>query len=420
MNFFKSNILTRKKILESVILYNKLSGYDNIEGLTEEEQDKILEKTDVFFIQSKEIEKIDNLTPYINLKELYLTRNYISEIRGLNTLVNLEVLNLKFNMIQKIKNISHLKNLEVLDISENDIYDFEIRQIPENLIFIYFYYNPFFDNYNKDKIFTYRSQIIQKCLKIERIDKLNVKDRERLLLFEEEKLKNKKKYSLKSLDYIYQYYKQLDEDNNKRVQNLNTKLNNIIKNDIKEEKNEISTKKLDRNETLKHIKELENKTNNFFNSSIFKIQKENLMFSKKNKDNHKKFLESEEMNNLNKYLKQLTEKFEKTKFNDEKIKEEFEEKIKKAINFSQRISNAEKFAKDTIERINNQKLEIDLNDNLKEEKMNKTPKKQKKIKTVFEEEKIFDEKINKNKLSKNNSLLSISDYEESLEEKKSN
>ena len=144
------------------------------------------------------------------------------------------------------------------------------------------------------------------------------------------------------------------------------------------------------------------------------------MFSKKNKDNHKKFLESEEMNNLNKYLKQLTEKFEKTKFNDEKIKEEFEEKIKKAINFSQRISNAEKFAKDTIERINNQKLEIDLNDNLKEEKMNKTPKKQKKIKTVFEEEKIFDEKINKNKLSKNNSLLSISDYEESLEEKKSN
>ena len=144
------------------------------------------------------------------------------------------------------------------------------------------------------------------------------------------------------------------------------------------------------------------------------------MFSKKNKDNHKKFLESEEMNNLNKYLKQLTEKFEKTKFNDEKIKEEFEEKIKKAINFSQRISNAEKIAKDTIERINNQKLEIDLNDNLKEEKMNKTPKKQKKIKTVFEEEKIFDEKINKNKLSKNNSLLSISDYEESLEEKKSN
>ncbi len=144
------------------------------------------------------------------------------------------------------------------------------------------------------------------------------------------------------------------------------------------------------------------------------------MFSKKNKDNHKKFLESEEMNNLNKYLKQLTEKFEKTKFNDEKIKEEFEEKIKKAINFSQRISNAEKIAKDTIERINNQKLEIDLNDNLKEEKMNKTPKKQKIIKSVFEEEKTFDEKINKNKLSKNNSLLSISDYEESLEEKKSN
>ena len=55
-----------------------------------------------------------------------------------------------------------------------------------------FYYNPFFEQYNKDKIFIYHSQIIQKCIKIERIDKLDIKDREKLLLFDEKKLKIKK------------------------------------------------------------------------------------------------------------------------------------------------------------------------------------------------------------------------------------
>ena len=193
MNFlFEKNNLTRKKIIESVILYNKLSGGENIENLSEEEQNKILQKIEIFFICSKEIEKIDNLTPYTNLKELYLRNNYINEIRGLNTLINLKVLNLQYNMIHKIKNISHLINLEVLDISENDIYDFDSNQLPENLIYLYFYYNPFFELYDKDKIFIYRSQIIQKCIKIERIDKLDIKDREKLLLFDEKKLKIKK------------------------------------------------------------------------------------------------------------------------------------------------------------------------------------------------------------------------------------
>ena len=38
MNFlFEKNNLTRKKIIESVILYNKLSGDKNIENFSEEE-----------------------------------------------------------------------------------------------------------------------------------------------------------------------------------------------------------------------------------------------------------------------------------------------------------------------------------------------------------------------------------------------
>ncbi len=422
MNFlFEKNNLTRKKIIESVILYNKLSGDENIENLSEEEQNKILQKIDIFFICSKEIEKIDNLTPYTNLKELYLRNNYINEIRGLNTLINLKVLNLQYNMIHKIKNISHLINLEVLDISENDIYDFDSNQLPENLIYLYFYYNPFFELYDKDKIFIYRSQIIQKCIKIERIDKLDVRDRERLLLFDEKKIKNKKKFSLNSLSYVFQHYEQFEIDNNKKIENLNKKMNNIIINDIKNDENEISTCKYDRKETLKQIQELENKTTNFFNSSIFKIQKEDSIYSKKNTDNHKKFIESKEMKELNKYLQILTEKFEKAKFNDIKIKEEMEERVKKAINFSQRITNAETIAKDTIERINNQKLNVPECITRKEDEINKKVKKQKNIKSIFEEEKASDESIYKNKLSQNNSLLSLSEFDDSFsEEKKSN
>ena len=422
MNFlFEKNNLTRKKIIESVILYNKLSGDENIENLSEEEQNKILQKIEIFFICSKEIEKIDNLTPYTNLKELYLRNNYINEIRGLNTLINLKVLNLQYNMIHKIKNISHLINLEVLDISENDIYDFDSKQLPENLIYLYFYYNPFFEHYNKDKIFIYRSQIIQQCIKIERIDKLDVKDRERLLLFDEKKIKNKKKFSLNSLSYIFQHYEQFEIDNNQKIENLNKKMNNIILNDIKNDEKEISTCKYDRKETLKEIQELERKTNNFFNSSIFKIQKEDSIYSKINTDNHKKFIESKEMKELNKYLQILTEKFEKAKFNDIKIKEEMEERVKKAINFSQRITNAETIAKDIIERINNQKLNIPECITRKEDEINKKVKKQKNIKSIFEEEKASDESIYKNKLSQNNSLLSLSEFDDSFsEEKKSN
>ena len=234
MNFlFEKNNLTRKKIIESVILYNKLSGDENIENLSEEEQNKILQKIEIFFICSKEIEKIDNLAPYTNLKELYLRNNYINEIRGLNTLINLKVLNLQYNMIHKIKNISHLINLEVLDISENDIYDFDSNQLPENLIYLYFYYNPFFELYDKDKIFIYRSQIIQKCIKIERIDKLDVRDRERLLLFDEKKIKNKKKFSLNSLSYVFQHYEQFEIDNNKKIEmyELMDSIANLLKED---------------------------------------------------------------------------------------------------------------------------------------------------------------------------------------------
>ena len=114
------------------------------------------------------------------MKELYLNQNYISEIKGLDNLKNLQVLNLGYNNIKTIENISHLKNLNLLDLSNNLIDQFNLEQIPkDNMIYLYMYYNPFFKKIN---IFEYRSNIIINFLKIERIDKLQISDRERLLL----------------------------------------------------------------------------------------------------------------------------------------------------------------------------------------------------------------------------------------------
>ena len=113
----KEVVLNRKIILDSVKLYKSLeenytSKKENIENLTEEEEEKLLMESEVFLIQLKRIEKIDNLNKYVNLKELYLNKNYITEIRGLDNLINLQVLNLSSNIIEKIENIKHLKNLE--------------------------------------------------------------------------------------------------------------------------------------------------------------------------------------------------------------------------------------------------------------------------------------------------------------------
>ena len=52
--FYLKKINYQKKIIESVILYNKLSGEENIENFSEEKQDIILQKIEIFFfIQRK-------------------------------------------------------------------------------------------------------------------------------------------------------------------------------------------------------------------------------------------------------------------------------------------------------------------------------------------------------------------------------
>jgi hypothetical protein len=255
----KEITLDKKIILESFNLYNNLSANYNknikdFNLLNDEEKEKLLLSSELFLLNQKNINHIDNLFPYVNLKELYLNKNEIFEIKNLENLKNLEILNLSYNNIKKIENIKFLDKLQLLDISNNFIENFDINEIPLNIIYLYCYYNNFFD---KIDFLTYRSIVIRNCKNIERIDKLDVKDREKLILFDESNLKFKNR--LKSLNYIlkhYENYNKLTDDKNnflkdsiqknidaaihKKKENVNEKKNeNTFKEIEKEEKKEI-------------------------------------------------------------------------------------------------------------------------------------------------------------------------------------
>ena len=209
--------LNKKIILDSIILYNTIStnyGEKNIDitHLSKSQQEKALSEIELLLLNGKKIVHINELDNFVNLKELYLNQNFITEIKGLDNLINLQVLNLSFNNIKKIENISHLNNLRIIDLSNNLLEEFEYELIPkENIIYLYMYYNPFFKKIN---FFEYRSIIIINFEKIERIDKLQINDRERLLLIDKSNLKYENR--LKSLEYIKKHY----ENYNKNSQDI--------------------------------------------------------------------------------------------------------------------------------------------------------------------------------------------------------
>ena len=233
--------LNKKIILDSIILYNKIStnyGEKNLDisHLSKSQQDKALSEIELLLLNGKKIVHVNELDTFVNLKELYLNQNYITEIKGLENLQNLQVLNLGFNNIKKIENISHLKNLNLLDLSNNLIDQFDYEIIPkENMIYLYMYYNPFFKNIN---IFEYRANIIINFMKIERIDKLQINDRERLLLIEKSNLKFENR--LKSLEYIKKHYIEY----NKNSQDIFNIFKNRIDSDIEKVLNKKKRKRI--------------------------------------------------------------------------------------------------------------------------------------------------------------------------------
>ena len=399
--------LNKKIILDSIILYNKLStnyGEKNLDisHLSKSQQDKALSEIELLLLNGKKIVNINELDTFVNLKELYLNQNYINEIKGLESLKNLQVLNLGFNNIKKIENISHLKNLNLLDLSNNLIDQFNYENIPkENMIYLYMYYNPFFKKIN---IFEYRANIIINFIKIERIDKLQISDRERLLLIEKSNLKYENR--LKSLEYIKKHYNEY----NKNSQDIFNIFKNRIDSDIekalnkkKEKKNNIDIKNItttfephddpEDKKILKEIKELKNQNELFFKESIESLQNRKDKIMEKYVNKQKKFMESDTVKKLQAQIDLLNEKFEKAKFNDPEIKKKFEEKIKEAIKFKERIKHAEEITNKIIEDFNKKEIK----------NRSKSKNRKKQLESIPEEENKNEEINNNNDIKEENS-----------------
>ena len=399
--------LNKKIILDSIILYNKLStnyGEKNLDisHLSKSQQDKALSEIELLLLNGKKIVNINELDTFVNLKELYLNQNYINEIKGLESLKNLQVLNLGFNNIKKIENISHLKNLNLLDLSNNLIAQFDYENIPkENMIYLYMYYNPFFKKIN---IFEYRANIIINFIKIERIDKLQISDRERLLLIEKSNLKYENR--LKSLEYIKKHYNEYS----KNSQDIFNIFKNRIDSDIekalnkkKEKKNNIDIKNItttfephddpEDKKILKEIKELKNQNELFFKESIESLQNRKDKIMEKYVNKQKKFMESDTVKKLQAQIDLLNEKFEKAKFNDPEIKKKFEEKIKEAIKFKERIKHAEEITNKIIEDFNKKEIK----------NRSKSKNRKKQLESIPEEENKNEEINNNNDIKEENS-----------------
>jgi Leucine-rich repeat (LRR) protein len=84
---------------------------------------------------------LDKLHKFINLQELSLSINQITEIKGLDNLVNLQTLYLYSNKITEIKGLDNLVNLQTLYLYSNQITEIKGLDNLVNLQTLYFYNN---------------------------------------------------------------------------------------------------------------------------------------------------------------------------------------------------------------------------------------------------------------------------------------
>lgn len=136
---------------------NRIRKIENLEGMCSLEslwlgRNKITEVTGLeslyrlqkLDIQSNRLTSLGNgLSGLINLQELYLAHNGLSDTKGLESLINLTTLDLTHNQVSKLDGLESLVSLEELWISENSIEDFEeLKSIKSNLETIYLEHNP--------------------------------------------------------------------------------------------------------------------------------------------------------------------------------------------------------------------------------------------------------------------------------------
>ena len=109
---------------------------------------------------------------------------------------------------------------------------------------------------------------------------------------------------------------------------------------------------------LKDIKELKNQSEIFYKESILSIQNRKNQIIEKYVKNQKKFMESDNIKKLQAQIDLLNEKFKKANFIDPEIKKKFEERVKEAIKFKERITRAEEITNKILDDFNKKELNI--------------------------------------------------------------
>lgn len=113
-------------VKDGLVFSLKLWGL-HIKRLSEIKQLKYLTRLEFLDISGNEIELMDGLDQFSELKSLKFgdilghRGNRITEIRGLDNLLNLEYLHLSYNMIREIKGLENLKKLRYLSLAGNRI-----------------------------------------------------------------------------------------------------------------------------------------------------------------------------------------------------------------------------------------------------------------------------------------------------------
>ena len=111
-------------------------------------------------------------------------------------------------------------------------------------------------------------------------------------------------------------------------------------------------------------------------------------------------MESESVKKLQVQIDLLNEKFKKANFIDPEIKKKFEEKIKNAIKFKERITQAEQLANKVIEDFNKREINLQNKKHLelknKKKQLEAIPEEENKNIEINQQEEIINSKININ------------------------
>ncbi len=174
-----------------------------------------------------------------NIELIDLSYNLFVDINFIENFTNIQKLNLSFNQLRNLNNIEKelekIKSLRELYLVENDFnksfYNLEI--IP-NEIFnsLNDYFNhPYVRNLNKNKIISYRNNLILKLENLKILDYIGISIEEKNEIIKYSNINNNNKIKNNNLT----------NSRNKNKENLNNKLSNFsttagIQNNIKEEK----------------------------------------------------------------------------------------------------------------------------------------------------------------------------------------